>query len=94
MPQANADAEIKALQVLIEALEPLDDDARSRVLEYTLRRLGMRDLSTSAAASVAATPEPTGEPVAQGAMQVADIRSLREAKQPKSAVEMATLVAS
>lgn len=46
MPQTNADAEIRALQAVIEAMEPLDDEARSRVLDYTLKRLGMRDLST------------------------------------------------
>ena len=40
MAQANPDAEIQALQAVINALEPLDDDARSRVLEYTMRRLG------------------------------------------------------
>jgi hypothetical protein len=94
MPQGNGDAEIRALQVVIDALEPLDDEARGRVLEYTLKRLGMRDLSTS---SAAATPPQQEEPVAatssQPSSQPADIRSLREAKQPKSAVEMAAVVA-
>jgi hypothetical protein len=58
MPQTNADAEIRALQAVIEALEPLDDEARSRVLNYTLRRLGMRELSTLSSLSAYA-PEPS-----------------------------------
>jgi hypothetical protein len=59
MPQTNADTEIRALQAVIEAtLEPLDDEARSRVLDYTLRRLGMRELSTLSSLSAYA-PEPS-----------------------------------
>jgi len=94
----DVDSEIRALQVVIEALEPLDDAARSRVIEYALKRLGMRDLSTSAAAASSASPTPSEEPgVADPGSawvtDIQDIRSLREAKQPNSAVEMATLVA-
>ena len=90
MPETNADAEIEALQVVIDALEPLDDDARSRVVEYTLKRLGMRELSTS---SAAAKPPPETSGPAMPAPRQLDIRSLRAEKQPSSAVEMAALVA-
>jgi len=94
MPEANGDGEIRALQVVIDALQPLDDDARSRVLEYTLKRLGMHDLSTSSAAAMPSTPEESvTQPDAHPSRQPTDIRSLREAKEPKSAVEMATVVA-
>jgi hypothetical protein len=94
MPQTNADAEIRALQAVIEALEPLDDEARSRVLDYTLRRLGMRELSTLSSLSAHA-PEPSPQPEINvpKPSQLTDIRSLREAKQPSSAVEMAAVVA-
>jgi hypothetical protein len=88
----NEDAEIRALQALIEALQPLDDDARSRVLEYTLKRLGMRELSTSS--TLAEQPEPsppTPEPPIPA--HVTDIRSLTAQKQPSTAVEMAAIVA-
>jgi hypothetical protein len=93
MPQTNADAEIGALQVVIDALEPLDDDARSRVLDYTMKRLGMRDLST---ASSVTTPLPEPSPSESGSPQpshLTDIRSLREAKKPSSGIEMAAVVA-
>jgi hypothetical protein len=85
MPQANADAEIRALQVVIDALEPLDDDARSRVIDYTLKRLGIREISI--ASPLAAPPlEPSpAQPEPTRPTQVTDIRSLREAKKPSSA---------
>jgi hypothetical protein len=95
MPQANGDAEIEALQAVIDALQPLDDEARNRVLEYTMRRLGMRELP--APSLTTAQPSPAElQPVESAPMhttQVTDIRSLREQKQPSTAVEMATLVA-
>jgi hypothetical protein len=93
MPQADDDDEIRALLVVIEALEPLDDDARSRVLEYTLKRLGMRDLSTSSAAVALLHEKPAAETSVPPPAQLTDIRSLRQTKQPRSAVEMAAVVA-
>jgi hypothetical protein len=94
MPQQNVDAEIRALQIVIDALEPLDDDARSRVLDYTLRRLGMREIS--GASSLAGPPHERSsqaEPLSSRPREIADIRSLRNEKEPSSAIEMAALVA-
>jgi hypothetical protein len=96
MPQANPDAEIQALQAVINALEPLDDDARSRVLEYTMRRLGMRELPSASSIAAPLPESPASEaplPSSPTQRQIADIRSLREEKQPSTAVEMAALVA-
>jgi hypothetical protein len=39
---ADQDAEIDAMQALFVALLPLDDDARSRVLEWAAKRFGLR----------------------------------------------------
>ena len=94
MPQA-PDSEIRALQLLIEALEPLDDEARNRVLDYTLKRLGMRDLSMASSVPPSRA-EPSSPPEVQsptGPAVVTDIRTLREMKQPSSAIEMTALVA-
>jgi hypothetical protein len=94
MPQTNADAEIRALQAVIEALEPLDDEARNRVLDYTLKRLGMRELSVvSSLTGHAREASPQTEIEVLKPAEPTDIRSLREAKQPSSAVEMAAVVA-
>ena len=87
------DAEIHAIQAVIDALEPLDDDARGRVLEYTLRRLGMRDLPPPVTSTPTLREPITDTAPPPSSPAVMDIRSLREAKQPKSGVEMAALVA-
>jgi hypothetical protein len=95
MAQTSGDAEIRALQDVIAALEPLDAEARNRVLDYTLKRLGMREVSVLAAAPILTAPaQETEAPSPRGRSgEPSDIRSLREAKQPGSIVEMAALVA-
>jgi hypothetical protein len=94
MSQAEGDAEIRALETVHEALQPLDDEARNRVLEYTLKRLGMRELTAPAAAPVtrprAAEPE---SPVSRVKGSSTDIRSLKDEKAPASGIEMVALVA-
>jgi hypothetical protein len=42
---SSADAEFDAIQVIYQALEPLEDDARSRVLRYIAARLDIFDLA-------------------------------------------------
>jgi hypothetical protein len=94
MPQSNVDAEIRAIQAVIDALEPLDVEARSRVLDYTLKRLGMHDLSTPVVApSAGKTNILAVDAPPQSVVSTTDIRSLRGEKQPKSAIEMAAVVA-
>lgn len=85
------DAEIRALQVLLEALEPLDEDARNRVLDYTLKRLGMREISAPSVTESHFRSDDAGD--SRGGGQITDIRSLREAKQPATAIEMTAIVA-
>jgi len=92
---SEADDELQAIQSVISALTPLDEAARTRVLEYVFKRLGLAAAPLSrepARAGVAtAVPEPGAlSPVARG---VVDIRSLREEKAPRSANEMAAVVA-
>jgi hypothetical protein len=89
MPSTSGDSEIQAIEQVIGALDPLDADARTRVLEYAFKRLGINgfDLPT-------ATPAPDLTPSTQTpapVQAVADIRTLREEKQPKSANEMAAV---
>jgi hypothetical protein len=83
------DRELEAIRTVVDVLEPLEDQERSRVLEYVLKRLQMatvRAPTAVPAASQTAASGPTQRPVA-------DIRSLKEGKQPRSANEMAALVA-
>jgi hypothetical protein len=86
---AAKDQELEAISRVIAALEPLDDQGRSRVLEYVLKRLQM--------AAVRA-PSPIQETAHTASASsktrgVVDIRSLKEEKKPQSLNQMAALIA-
>jgi hypothetical protein len=92
--QKENDPELAAMTQIIDALEPLDDLARSRVLDYVFRRLGGLKLTAPAASGVAVNvfdqggpPQPVGLPPGQ-----TDISTLKAAKKPKNASEMAAIV--
>lgn len=94
----NEDAELKAINAIVTALAPLKEEQRLRALEYVLRRFNAVALQ---AAPVGAAPQafqPSASPP-QAALtssapgMMLDIRTLKETKQPKSANEMAALVA-
>lgn len=91
MSSTSGDAEIRAIEQVIQALDPLENDARDRVLDYAFKRLGIAqpDLSPVPAKPLAEEPAPPSEAAAPSAR---DIRTLREEKQPKSANEMAAVV--
>lgn len=92
--QSDGDAELKAMNLIVGALKPLQEEQRTRVLEYVLARFGAVPLQQqlpSAAAPVSGSGSPiSGVSTHTG---VHDIRSLKEAKSPRSANEMAALVA-
>jgi hypothetical protein len=91
----DSDSELLAIRAVLSALVPLKREARSRVLDYVFKRLGLvteTDLPSlpTSTASLPTTDldSPAGPP--GGAK---DIRSLAQQKSPKSANEMAALVA-
>jgi hypothetical protein len=91
-PPAEGDGEIRAMNAVVAALKPLKDEERRRVLEYVLGRFGAIPLQAQVAptpAAVSATLT-AGPPAVSG---VYDIRTLKETKAPRSANEMAALVA-
>jgi hypothetical protein len=89
-----SDRELQAMRKVLSALVPLKLEGRARVLTYVLNRFGMTgDLlasvpSGSPYGTVSADTSP-GAPE-QG---LKDIRSLKEEKRPRSANEMAAVVA-
>lgn len=87
------DAEVAAIQALISALEPLDDVSRARVLGYVKQRFSLGDPTfTPATGGIVEVPALSeGPPSATSG--VVDIRSLKEEKSPRNAVEMSVLVA-
>ena len=87
--------EVSAIGVVLESLEPLSGPSRERVMDYVARALDIAQptAARSPARSFPFEPEQQAtEPVRAANSTLSDIRSLREAKNPRSAVEMAALV--
>jgi hypothetical protein len=90
----------QAIDEVIAALEPLDEAARSTAIRAACEHLGITSpLMGGTHRNLAAAPEAADEVASTAAPKnpvapsVHDIRSFRTLKQPKSAVEMACLVA-
>jgi len=93
------DKEIEAIKAVLHALEPLPIEVRASVLRYVLQRLQIviassTEVSTAGASSAivdatAGAKKITGE---QQSLPV-HIKTLKEQKKPRSANEMAALVA-
>jgi len=83
------DKELEAISSIINLLKPLNAIARSRVLEYVLKRLEMEALHSAPPSA----PEPSSIPQRGTTVIVSDIRTLTAEKQPRSAIEMVALIA-
>jgi hypothetical protein len=89
-----SDVELQAMRAVLGALVPLKREGRERVLDYVLNRLGMRsEAAVSVASESSYSPGLTDKSAQVTAAGVANIRSLKEEKAPRSANEMAALVA-
>ena len=92
-----ADPEVSAIHTVLAALDPLSPEARERVIGFVFHRLGVSwSGAPLSGASGRSRTEPTtvSLPLSRsGEPRPSDIRSLREQKRPRSAIEMATLVA-
>lgn len=86
------DQEIEAIKSLMTVLSPLDAKARQAALDYVLKRLDIKleNVPVSPAGSALPPGESAPSPSTDGA---AHIKAFKEAKKPKSATEMAALVA-
>ncbi len=97
MPE-QVDSELQAIQHVISSLESLDAQARGRVLDYVFKRLGLSGpmaqqlLSSEGRVPSESRVQPAGPEAAQRTA-VKDIRGLKEEKSPRSANQMAALVA-
>lgn len=91
------DAEVNAIKSVLDALSPLSPEARSSVLDYVLKRLGIAALSANQASLSAGSAPFVGETfgnLTEGAPSaVVHIEDLKAEKKPRSANEMAALVA-
>jgi hypothetical protein len=92
----DTDLELKAINVVVTALTGLTEEQRLRALDYILRRFKAINLQTQTAPlPLALPPDVAGisQVHAPGPRAIRDIRTLKESKAPKSANEMAALVA-
>jgi len=91
------DQEIEAIKTLLEALEPLEPKIRESVLAYVLQRLDIKPSVVQALSPMPGQipPLPPGKQTSLQQKQPEElhIKDLKEQKQPRSAIEMATLVA-
>ncbi len=94
MTDKEVDQEVEAIRTISAALHPLDEAAKQRVMDYVIKRY-----SLSASASLNLSPLPAIAKSAQDYLaessfsQISHIRQLKDLKKPKTAIEMAALVA-
>lgn len=87
------DREVSAIFAIVAALKPLKEDEVRNVLEYVLRRFGAGPLPVYAASQTPDSAAQMASPTRPDPAAIKDVRSLREEKAPRSANEMAALVA-
>jgi hypothetical protein len=82
------------MRAVLGALVPLKREGRERVLDYVLNRLGMSSAATVSVPSESGyAPSGIDKSAQIPGAKAANIRSLKEEKNPRSANEMAALVA-
>lgn len=90
------DKEIEAIKTILKSLEELEDDVRKNVLDYVLKRIKFdiagfvpegqgQSFTPSFGDEKPFTPSQEGKEI--------HIKQFKESKNPKSAIEMATIVA-
>jgi hypothetical protein len=91
------DKEIEAIKVVLHALEPLSGDVRASVLRYVAQRLQVAVLpaaqSSGALSTIPPVVDSSTETGGERRTLPAHIKELKNQKKPRSANEMAALVA-
>lgn len=96
MSEIPSDPELNAIQSIINALEPLNAEARQRVIAYIFQRLGLaieQQATSINSGELSVGSATTNPPITPITSVVMDIRTLKEQKAPSTAIEMAAIVA-
>jgi hypothetical protein len=100
MAVTSLDKEISAIKTIVEVLEPLDSHVRNVVIDYVFKRLNIqysginiRDFESKIVESSKPKKEDHDDSMSKFSKKHIHIRELKEDKKPKSAIEMAVLVA-
>lgn len=84
----------QSIDQIIEALESLDEQARQTAIDAACAHLGLQTVNTFTPPQPPANPSPENRtPPPADKNNITDIRSLKEQKSPKSASQMACVVA-
>jgi hypothetical protein len=89
----NLEAEVVAIEAISKALAPLEPTAQRRVLNYVLSATGLSPSSDQPSPNTRPDDGPSPPGRHKGSEVTPDIRSFREAKQPKNGSEMAAVLA-
>lgn len=103
MSETSEDKELQAISQIINALDSLDIEEKKRVLDYVFNRIGLKNIKINPAQSGSGTYKPDNgltESVSHDGLEnnqamnkLIDIRSLAKQKNPKTAIQMAVVVA-
>lgn len=89
---SSLDPELQAISAVVQALETLDPAARGRVIQYVFGKLGLTDFASVTSRESSRMDVLTSSPEAERVTSSRDIRSLKEAKSPRSANEMVAVM--
>jgi len=95
MSEKDIDKEVEAIRTVSSALEPLDDLGKQRVINYVLKRIGLIESEFIPSIKPTSFLKSAQDFLAETSLseKITHIRQLRELKEPKTAIEMAALVA-
>jgi hypothetical protein len=88
------DQEVEAIREVLSALSPLSEQARASVLDYVTKRLGLPTTARTPEARITPNRESPALPdLGDSGSSPVHIKDLKDQKKPRSANEMAALVA-
>lgn len=96
MPKSKIEQEIEAIKAIATALEPLDPNARQRVVDYASGHLGLRRSGETQPPTQPGSEDldhPSNSDRGGADLKIVDIRSFREEKRPSTDIQMAAIVA-
>jgi hypothetical protein len=95
MSEKDIDKEVEAIRTVSSALQPLDDFGKQRVIDYVLKRFGLTTGQLIPPIQAPSIRKSAQDFLAETSLseKITHIRQLKELKKPKTAIEMAALVA-
>jgi len=95
MSEKDVDKEVEAIRTVSSALQPLDDLGKQRVIDYVVKRFSLTPSQFIPSIQAPSIPKSAQDFLAETSLseKITHIRQLKELKKPKTAIEMAALVA-